>query len=197
MHQRTLRLLTLLLSCVCLGTACASPKGATLDQKRTYAVGMRDAALADFLFESPELRPKVENSAGYAVFDNVAVHPVLFGFAGGYGVAHDNETGLDTHMRMSRYGFGLGLTAEGENMLMIFRDRLTYEDFVRGRWCTGTATEASFQFGTVGAGVARDAPASDNIETYVRTHTGVALDAVVSGARFTPVRELSNEVRER
>src|ERR1700757_1452992 len=65
---------------------------------------MEDNTLARLYKENPDARRDIKNSVGYAVFSSgeLAVLWVSAGY--GHGIAHNNQNGKDTYMKMADVG---------------------------------------------------------------------------------------------
>jgi hypothetical protein len=198
--------------------ACATPKGASISEKRAYVKQMRDEALADFYRHDPALRQRVRSAPGYAVFSDISVGVLLLGTGHGYGLAHDNRSGRDTYMRMAELGVGLGIGARDFRALYVFQDAATFAAFVEKGWEFGAEADAAAiaggdkgvamdTSGHVGAGgVAAGGSTSvggggtseraagsvgSGIEIYQLTENGLALRAGVEGTKYWKDGELN------
>jgi lipid-binding SYLF domain-containing protein len=200
-----------LLAVAALLGGCATPKGESVAEKRSYVKQMRDQALADFYHEDPSLREKVRRAPGYAVFSDVKVGVLLLGAGHGFGLAHDNRTGRDVYMRMAQVGVGVGMGARDLRALYVFRDAGTFQTFVERGWefgadanaaaiaggdkgvaagATGAASASGVSAGLGGSGGAGErsggagGAAGSGIEVYQITENGLALRASVGGTKY-------------
>lgn len=82
-----------------LPLACATPRGGSKDEKRSFVVEKTTQTLESFYAARPELRKRVEASAGYAVFTNLNVKLLLLGGGHGYGLAVNRATGRAARRR--------------------------------------------------------------------------------------------------
>lgn len=198
--------------------ACATPKGASVAEKRAYVKQMRDETLADFYRHDSALRARVRAAPGYAVFSNISVGVLLLGTGHGYGFAHDNRSGRDVYMRMAELGVGAGIGARDFRALYVFKDAATFEAFVDKGWEFGADAEAAAIAGgdqgvamdtsghvgaggvsaggsaAVGAGDASEragGSAGSGIEVYQLTENGLALRAGVAGTKYWKDGELN------
>jgi hypothetical protein len=178
---RLARLLGNLLVGVFLLTGCVGPSGGTPEEKRQSALEMRDRALSALYADKPELKEKVEESAGYAVFSNFSVHPGLISFASGYGVLTDNATKAVTHHRWKRLTLGPGLAVKGLYALAILEDAEDVERLATGPWMLGGQAELGFVFGDFGGSLEAGWSFNRDVDVYYTTHTGVALEVELIG----------------
>ena len=207
----------IVVAAVLLG-ACATPKGASVSEKRAYVKQMRYEALADFYRIDPALRARVRAAPGYAVFSDLSVGVLLVGTGHGYGLAHDNRSGRDVYMRMGELGVGMGIGARDFRALYIFRDPATFQAFVDKGWEFGADADATAMAGgdtgvamgtsgavgaggvaaggsgSVGGGSASEratASIGSGIEVYQLTENGLALRAGVAGTKYWKDDELN------
>ena len=77
MHQPVMRgsgrIVTLFVVAILCALAidCATPKGATVADKRTDVLRMRDETLADLYREEPEVRSRLRAASAYGVFSDI------------------------------------------------------------------------------------------------------------------------------
>ena len=105
MRSKTIgTLLSLALLTASLACAKDSP-----DQERDKIRKMATATLADLYKLQAGARTAIQNSAGYAVFNNLGTNVLLLSMARGAGVAVDSKTRQDTFMKLTSVGAGLGI----------------------------------------------------------------------------------------
>jgi hypothetical protein len=112
------------------GLACAKD---SRGQQRDKVRKMAATTLTDLYKIQAEARTAIQNSAGYAVFDNLGTNLLL-----GAGVAVNSKTGQDTFMKMtSSVGVGLGVGVNDCRMVFVVRDRAGADPVHRIRlvWC--------------------------------------------------------------
>jgi len=185
--------------------ACATPRGGSKDEKRDFVVEQTRQTLESFYAARPELRKRVEASAGYAVFTNVNVKVLLLGGGHGYGLAVNQATRQKTFMRMGQIGAGPGLGLTDLRLLFLFRSKADFDSFLtkglefsgRGEAIAtagdlGAAVETGAAAGTSGASVGATGKAGKalpgalgaGMEIYRMTQAGVSLQAQVTGTRY-------------
>ena len=82
----------------------------------------------------PEAKQSVAKSVGYAVFSNTGINLLLLSTGNGYGVAHDNETGKETYMRMFSAGVGIEAGVKDFLGIFIFSTQDVFDSFVEQGW---------------------------------------------------------------
>ncbi len=111
---------------------------------------MKQDTLKDLYQYHPAAEKKVANSAGYAVFSNVGINLLLLSTANGYGVAHNNETGKDTYMKMWSGGVGVGAGVKDFRGIFVFTTKEAFDSFVESGWQAGAQGDAAAKAGEKG-----------------------------------------------
>jgi lipid-binding SYLF domain-containing protein len=196
----------LVLSLLLVTTACMTPGGNTVEEKRADVRQMRDATLEQFYARDPKLREKVARAPGYAVFSDVGLHLFVLATGNGYGIAVDRRNGRDTFMRMGQLGAGIGMGAQSIRVLFIFQNEAMLTSFVDKGWSIGSDANAGLVAGNVGGTVGGQADvgasgasagtsgsaghsggalgAGSGVETYQLTESGIALEATLTGTKY-------------
>jgi len=180
--------------CLCAGiflVSCATPKGVTKQDQRSYALKMKDETLAKLYKTKPETKNIIKKAAGYGVFSNIGSYLFLVSTGGGYGVVVDNATGRKTYMKMAQVGAGLGLGIKDFRIVFIFRNKKVLNDFVEKGWEFGGQADAAAKSGEKGAAVGGEVYIENDIMIYQLTETGVALQATVGGTKYWKDKELN------
>ena len=188
MKLYTLLFLALALTLV---SACSSPEGKTPAEQRTYALMIRDEALTQLYARNPEAKAAVAAAPGYAFLSGFAAHPGLLTFANAYGIIQNNKTGKQTHIRMGRFGIGPGLAVKGYYVVATLESEEAVAAAEKGLWTGGGLAEASFKFGTFGGCAAAEGYAGGSGQSWLWTHTGVALELAAVYGKLGPEEELN------
>ena len=171
---------------------CAAPKGNTVEEKRAYALEVRNNALPQLYEKFPDLEDKVKSAAGYLFLSNFAIHPGWATFANGYGVLQDNSSQDVTHMRMFRFGIGPGISVKGAYALVVLENQEALEKLREGAMAFGGFVEACFNFGDFGGSAALEGMAGAGVEAYVWTHTGLGIELTLLGGKVWPKAALND-----
>lgn len=143
-------------------------------------------ALDELLSKNGKAKMLFENSYGWAVFDNLKL---AFGFSGGggNGVAVEKASGDRTYMKMGTAGVGLGLGANKYQVVFLFQDERTFDNFVESGW-QADAT-ASAVAGQTGAEAKTDFV--NGLAIYQITDTGLMAHADVAGTKYWKNKKLN------
>lgn len=171
-------------------TSCTTVQGNDVNAKRNAILEMRNKALARLYKEKPSTKNYIKEAYGYAVFSNANVNLILASFSGGYGVAHDNQQNKNTFMKMSGAGIGFGAGAKDYRVVLIFKTKVAYTDFINRGWVFGAQADATAKAGQKGAS-ANAAANTSVVRTYVMTEAGLALQATVQGIKYWQYDELN------
>jgi len=126
------------------------------------------------------------NSYGWAAFDNLKI---AWGFSGGggNGVAVNKKTGARTYMKMGTVGVGLGLGAQKYQVVFLFQDEQTFDNFVEKGWQADATAQATA--GT--AGVGGQTGFVNGIAIYQLTDKGLMASADIAGTKYWKNKKLN------
>jgi predicted small lipoprotein YifL len=91
---------------VFLLAGCGGPKGANPDEKRQAVRDMAQETIVKLHQIEPQAKTDMDSAVGYAAFSKTGVNLLLLSTGNGWGIAHDNETGKETYMKMFSAGVG-------------------------------------------------------------------------------------------
>jgi lipid-binding SYLF domain-containing protein len=141
----------------------------------------------DHLFErAPESRGLYDKAVAYAVFDVTKVSVGVTG-GGGTGVAVDKATGQRTYMHMGTGGLNLGLGGQVFQLVFLFADSGTFQQFLDVGW--DASASANAVAGRAGANA--EASFQNGLATYTLTEAGLMLQADLSGTKYWKSRKLN------
>jgi len=164
--------------------SCATPKGVTTQEQRSYVSKMKNETLAKLYAEKPETKAMIKKAAGYGVFSNIGTYVFFLAGGSGYGIVADNTTGQKTYMKMRSVGVGLGMGVKDFRAVFIFRDKEVLDKFVEKGWEFGGQADAAAKSGEKGGAASGEAYIEPDIIIYELTESGVALQATVGGTKF-------------
>ena len=138
-----------------------------------------EEALQTLFAANPKAKDLYENSFGWAVFDNLKL---AFGFSGGggNGVAKAKESGQKTYMKMGTAGVGFGLGANKYQVIFLFQDSQTFDNFVNKGWQADAGATATA--GENAAEVKTDFV--NGLAIYQVTEKGLMANADIAGTKY-------------
>lgn len=160
-------------------TACGGPKGASPDEKRQAVRDMAQETLVKLHGIEPQAKTYLDNAVGYAVFSNTGINVLLLSTGNGYGLAHDNETGKETYMKMFTAGVGIGLGVKDFRGIFAFTTRDAFDRFVKSGWQAGGQADAAAKAGDKGGAAAGAIDVAPGVKLYQITESGLALQATI------------------
>jgi|CXWL01.1.fsa_nt_gi lipid-binding SYLF domain-containing protein len=185
------KLLVIGVVAVMFATGCATPRGKTIAEKRSYVDDMRQTTLDSVQVKNPELAAKTRSAAGYGVFSNLGLAWIIGGGGQGYGVVVDNKTGNTTYMRVVRGSLGLGIGAKEYKALIVFYDSKTLNTFVTSGWDFEGEASAVANTGNIGGNAEASGSMTSGLDVYRFTDRGLYVRAAVEGAKCYPDRKLN------
>jgi len=160
--------------------------GTTPAQKRAEIDRMARDTLDRLFEQNPPARTLYDKAYGWAVFDNLKLSLFLSG-GGGAGVAVEKPTGRRIYMRMATAGVNIGLGGQKYQVVFLFQDRHTFENFVE----IGLKAEAQANAVAGKTGVNAATGFTNGMAVYQLTEAGLMLQADISGTRYWPWDELN------
>jgi lipid-binding SYLF domain-containing protein len=149
------------------------------ESKRMKIDEMAKETLDQLFSENAKAKELYENSYGWAVFDNLKI-AIGFSGGGGNGVASVKGAETKTYMKMGTAGVGLGLGANKYQVVFLFQDSKTYDQFVNSGWQADAGATASA--GTSAAEVKTDFV--NGLAIYQITEKGLMANADVAGTKY-------------
>ena len=137
------------------------------------------ASLNELFADNPKAKELYEGSYGWAAFANLKI-ALGFSGGGGNGVAVVKETGAKTFMKMGTAGVGLGLGVNKYDVIFLFQDKQTFDNFVNKGWQADLSANAAA--GTSG----KNAPStfSDGVAVFQMTNKGLVAQADIAGTKY-------------
>ena len=150
-----------------------------IDAKRAKIDEAAQESLDEVFKGSEKAKGVYDNSYGWAAFDNLKI---AFGFSGGggNGVAVNKKTGARTYMKMGTVGVGFGLGAQKYQVVFLFQDEQTFQNFVDKGWQADASAQATA--GT--AGVGGQSGFVNGIAIYQLTDKGLMASADIAGTKY-------------
>lgn len=180
-----------LIACLALAlvSGCANTRG-TVEERRQAVQEMKQTVLENLYEDKPDVRRQIADAPGYGVFSNANVKLILASVGGGYGVVTNNATGEETYMRMGEVGVGFGAGVRDFRVVMVFHSEQALDRFLEYGLTLGAQADAAAKASDSGGAVSMEG-AVENMTFYQITESGLALQAMVKGARFWHDDELN------
>ena len=143
-------------------------------------------SLDELLAKNAKAKMLFDNSYGWAVFDNLKL---AFGFSGGggNGVAVAKASGDRTYMKMGTAGVGFGLGANKYQVVFLFQDEGTFNNFVDSGWqADATASAVAGQ-----AGAEAKTDFVNGLAVYQITDTGLMAHADIACTKYWKNKKLN------
>ncbi len=174
-----------------LVSSCAAPAGNTGGEKRTDIHAMTRQTLSELYASKPEARQLIENSAGYAVFNQINAKVLVVGTGNGYGIAVNKSNGRETYMRMAGLSAGFGAGLMNSRTVIVFRKPSTFHKFITSGWSAEADAQASAALDRKGAGAGLAINPYVDPVVYHITQSGVAISATVGAEKVWPDKSLN------
>lgn len=166
---------------------------ADADTQRAEIRQMRDEVLKELFKLKPEVKSRLKQAEGYAVFSNVGVNVIFASFAGGKGIVVDHGffTDDEIFMKMGSAGVGLGLGVKDFRAVFVFTDEDVMERFIETGWDFSGQADAAAKSNQKGGSIEASGTVLPGMEVYQLTKNGLALQATVQGTKYWKDKELN------
>jgi lipid-binding SYLF domain-containing protein len=151
---------------------------------RQEVLDMKKEVLAKLYKEEPDVKDKIADAKGYAVFSNIGINLVFFSAGGGNGVVHDNASGKNTYMNMGSAGIGIGLGVKDFSAVFIFHTRDALKAFIEDGWDFSGQADVAAKSGKKGAEGSKAVTVVNGVSIYQMTENGLALQATLQGTKY-------------
>lgn len=135
--------------------------------------------LNTLLEENESARSLYESAYGYATFNVIKVSLALTG-GGGQGVAVNKASGERIYMRMGTGGLNFGLGGQIYQIVFLFENEATFDEFVTKGWEAGASANAVAGPAGLNAGTSF----INGVAVYQITEAGLMLQADISGTHY-------------
>lgn len=142
--------------------------------------------LEELFAESPKAKALYGKSYGYAVFDNVKLS-LMISAGGGVGVAVAKAGNKRTYMRMGTAGLNIGLGGQKYQIVFLFQDKGTFEQFIESGW----QADASANAVAGRAGANAEASFTNGLAFFQLTQAGLMLQADIAGTKYWKNKKLN------
>ena len=137
------------------------------------------ASLNELFADNPKAKELYARSYGWAAFSNLKL-ALGFSGGGGNGVAVVKETGEKTFMKMGTAGIGVGLGVNKYDVIFLFQDSKTFNNFVNKGWQADAGATAAA--GKAAADVKTNFV--NGLAIYQITDKGLMANADIAGTKY-------------
>ena len=138
-----------------------------------------EASLNGLFADNPKAKELYDSSYGWAAFSNLKL-ALVFSGGGGNGVAVVKEIGAKTFMKMGTAGVGLGLGVNKYDVIFLFQDKQTFDNFVNKGWQADAGATAAA--GKAAADVKTNFV--NGLAIYQITEKGLMANADIAGTKY-------------
>ena len=144
------------------------------------------AALDQLLKGNPKAKELYEKAFGWAAFDNLKLG-FFFSGGGGKGVAVEKKTNKRTYMEMGAAGFGLAFGGKKYQVVFLFQDSQTFNNFIEKGWQAQGNINATAGQSNAGGQTAF----VNGMAIYQISGTGLMANVDVSGTKYFKDKDLN------
>jgi lipid-binding SYLF domain-containing protein len=157
-----------------------------VEAKRSQIDATAGAALDQLLKGNPSAKELYEKAYGWAAFDNLKLG-FFFSGGGGKGVAVDKKSGKRTYMDMGSAGFGLAFGGKKYEVVFLFQDSKSFDQFVNSGWQAQGAANATAGKEQVGG----QTGFVNGMAVYQIGSTGLMANVDLSGSKYFKDKDLN------
>ncbi len=169
---------------VLLTLVVSTAAAASLEEKKQELRQKTSDTLDKLYQKQPSARSAIENSAGYAVFNNTGFKLGVFGSSHGRGMAINNESGREVFMKTNELQAGFGLGIKEYALIFIFANQDAWNSFVDDGWEFGAQATAAANDGVNGDSMQGAVSLAPDIWMYQMTTKGLAVELAVKGTKY-------------
>ncbi len=157
-----------------------------IDAKRSQIDATAGAALDQLLKSNPAAKELYEKAYGWAAFDNLKLG-FFFSGGGGKGVAVQKKGNKRTYMSMGSAGFGLAFGGKKYQVVFLFQDSRTFNNFVNSGWTAQGAANATAGTANVGG----QTGFVNGMAIYQISGTGLMANVDLAGTKYFKDKDLN------
>ena len=169
---------------VLLTLVVSTAAAASLEEKKQELRQKTSDTLEKLYQKQPSARSAIENSAGYAVFNNTGFKLGVFGSSHGRGMAINNESGREVFMKTNELQAGFGLGIKEYALIFVFGNQDAWNSFVDDGWEFGAQATAAASDGVNGDSMQGAVSLAPDIWVYQMTTKGLAVELAVKGTKY-------------
>jgi len=141
----------------------------------------------------PTSQAAVQQSAGYAVFNNMGTNLLLLSTARGAGIAVNSKTSQETFMKMISAGAGLGIGVKDYRVIFIFENNNALTRFLDSGWSGSAQADAAAKTSKAGGAYSGATEIAPGVWVYQITKKGLALQLTLQGTKYYKNDDLNKQ----
>jgi lipid-binding SYLF domain-containing protein len=157
-----------------------------VEAKRSQIDATAGAALDQLIKGNSAAKELYEKTYGWAAFDNLKLG-FFFSGGGGKGVAVAKKSGKRTYMSMGSAGFGLAFGGKKYEVVFLFQDSKSFDNFVNNGWQAQGSADATAGKQQVGG----QTGFVNGMAIYQIGSTGLMTNVDVSGSKYFKDKDLN------
>ena len=157
-----------------------------LEAKRSQIDATAGAALDQLLKGNASAKELYDKAYGWAAFDNLKLG-FFFSGGGGKGVAVAKAHGTRTYMSMGSAGFGLAFGGKKYQVVFLFQDSKSFNNFVNNGWQAQGSANATAGTSQVGG----QTGFVNGMAIYQIGSTGLMANVDLSGSKYFKDKDLN------
>jgi len=173
--------------------AAAVARADSADEKRAKTRKMAAQTLQDLYKLQPTARSAIQQSVGYAVFNNMGTNLLLLSTARGAGIAVHSSTKQETFMKMISAGAGLGLGVKDYRVIFVFANDNALARFLDSGWSGSAQADAAAKAGGAGGAYSGATEVAPGVWVYQITKNGLALQLTLQGTKYYKYKDLNKQ----
>jgi lipid-binding SYLF domain-containing protein len=163
------------------------------NEKREKSRKMAAQTLQELYKLQPTSQAAVQQSAGYAVFNNMGTNLLLLSTARGAGIAVNSKTSQETFMKMISAGAGLGIGVKDYRVIFIFENNNALTRFLDSGWSGSAQADAAAKTSKAGGAYSGATEIAPGVWVYQITKKGLALQLTLQGTKYYKNDDLNKQ----
>lgn len=182
--MKSLKLILALTLTVLMFSGFWSNKNDTDEERKQERISENRESLELLYTHKSSTKKEIQEAYGYATFKNIGMTMMVFTAEGGYGLAHNNQTGEVTYMDMVAGGMGMGMAIKDFRAIFIFDRKKDFDYFVDKGWEANAQIDAAIKAEEDGESLNEAITIKDGVKLYKLTQNGMAMQMTMQGSKF-------------
>lgn len=161
------------------------------NKEKNHLLQIADKTLSDLYRDKPDVRKKIENSYGYAVFSNTGYNIILYVGGKGKGVAFKNSDKKPIFMTMLNAGTGPGVGYNKYRQILIFDSEDLFKQFTTIGLNATASANATIKLGDADVDQSGVVALVPGVSAYHINDKGVDIQANWGGMKYFKDNDLN------